>query len=511
MAVPSSDTYARHRHRLPPTSLFLLGAVAFLLLAPPALGKGPVQPTGLPAPTASSPHLAPANGVRQFQAAVASLGTGAGPAEGIPLGCQVNPGGITGLCGTPSLPHFGGGVGTIGPPMGTVPRGGTPGALFGAAMAYDAAPGVQAVILFGGARPSGYVSAETWSFVAGVWTNDTPFVPGPPPRWGAAMAYDALDGYLLMEGGCLSPSSQGFCAISIAQTWSLGPQGWAPADIQSWQNPKLGPGAIYDAAMTYDGFDNYILLFGGAVGWANPPPPSMGPPPPPPLPEVHVLNNTWSFSGGFWNNISGSVAPPPRWGASLAFYPPLKIVILFGGTNRTEIHPGTVDSDTWQFSNGTWQFLRLVPAPEGRWDATFYYDPVSQVLRLIGGALDIGTAGNDEWDFAKGGWGLNRPNVPPNPTVPDPRYAAMSAYDLFDRMLVLVGGLNPAGSTLSDAWAYSQGRWTELASGLAFPKGPSSRWEESLTFQPGALVGEGQGLLFGGEQCTTVRCFVLGD
>ncbi|MCI4363902.1 MAG: hypothetical protein L3K13_06345, partial [Thermoplasmata archaeon] len=47
--------------------------------------------------------------------------------------------------------------------------------------------------------------------------------------------------------------------------------------------------------------------------------------------------------------------------------------------------------------------------------------------------------------------------------------------------------------------------------GLAFPKGPSSRWEESLTFQPGALVGEGQGLLFGGEQCTTVRCFVLGD
>jgi hypothetical protein len=395
------------------------------------------------------------------------------------------------------------------------PSGGTPGPLFGAVMAYDPSPSVQAVILYGGARTSGYISGATWSFVGGTWTNDSPYFSSPAPRWGAAMAYDPADGFLVMYGGCAVPPSNGYCTFAYSETWSLGATGWGPLDLPSWFIPGAGPGPLYDVALTFDVADNYLMLFGGAEGWQNVPPPM--PPQLPPLPAVIPRASSWIFSAGAWTNSTCSgmpgFCPMARYGANLAYSPQLKAVILFGGTNRTLFSTGVVYGDTWTYSAGTWSRFTTGFSPPPRWDALLVYDSFSKGLLLIGGAMAPGTPGNDMWELASNvtGWVELRPLTPPVGGFPDPRFASTITYDGFDGYVLLFGGMSPSGSAFSDDWMDNRGTWTELSIGVPFAGNPSSRWAESLTYLQGQVVGTGEIVMFGGQQCLPNRCLVLGD
>ncbi|MCI4341342.1 MAG: kelch motif-containing protein [Thermoplasmata archaeon] len=510
--------------------LLLLGVAALLLLPPLAEhARAGLQPPARTLPT-PAPRSLPAQGLspspsasEQFAKAAASLGTGAGPAGGVPVGCRVNPDGVSGSCGAP--------VASAGQPgrspyssitPGPTAQRATPGALFGASMAYDAAGSVNAVILFGGARTSGYLSSQTWSFVDGVWYNDTPYYPGPEARWGAAMTYDAADGYLLLMGGCISPPTAGFCPLSASETWSLSATGWSPVDVPSWRacagGSSPGPGPLYDVALSYDAADGYVVLFGGAYGFVVRLPPCAGggpPPPPPPVPTITVQGNTWAFSGGSWLNISSSTGsqPSPRYGAQEAYDPIAGVVILFGGTNRTEMSTYPATSDTWEFVGGNWKQLSSQGPPDGRRGGQLVYDPLQTELLLIGGALSEGVPGSDIYAFSsvRQGWRLIRPDTPPVPTAPDARYSAMATFDGFDQYLLLYGGQTASGSAFGDLWKEKTGNWTELSAGPSFPAVPQARWEAASAFLGGSLPGSGSGLLFGGQQCLAARCLPLGD
>jgi Galactose oxidase, central domain len=87
-----------------------------------------------------------------------------------------------------------------------------PSARSGAAVAYDAATGT--VVLFGGAGSQG-VLGDTWVWDGSTWAKQHPAA-SPPARSDTAMAYDAATGTVVLFGG-FKPASP-----ALGSTWIWG-------------------------------------------------------------------------------------------------------------------------------------------------------------------------------------------------------------------------------------------------------------------------------------------------
>ncbi len=200
--------------------------------------------------------------------------------------------------------------------------------------AYDAEAG--SLVLFGGSSAQNATTASTWTFAGGTWTlapvHETPRLI--PPRFGAAMLYWDLGDYVDMYGGQGNASSlndswqwisgqwqeinsgdppsgrvlasvayddsaeygvlfggaTNFSGSASSSTWILGANGrWAPA-----RTPP-GPSARVAGAFAYDAADGYFVLFGGSPSSTQL---SLG------------LNDTWSYSGSNWTNLTSSADRP---------------------------------------------------------------------------------------------------------------------------------------------------------------------------------------------------------
>jgi hypothetical protein len=126
----------------------------------------------------------------------------------------------------------------------------------GGALAYDPWDGY--VVLYGGENltsplvGSFIVVADTWTFLAGTWTNITATAGTPPPaRAGSAILYDALDGYLLLYGGTTTSGTP------LSDTWSFVGGSWTQL------SPAHSPGADYLASAAFDATDGTVLYLSG--------------------------------------------------------------------------------------------------------------------------------------------------------------------------------------------------------------------------------------------------------
>ena len=210
-----------------------------------------------------------------------------------------------------------------------------------AACAFDAAEG--SIVMFGGVSAGNTSTASTWTFAGGEWTlQPVHEYPHPiPPLYGAAMLYWQPGQYVDMYGGQANSSAlnlswewieyrwqeinsgtppagrvQASVAVNstsqvgvlfggatsangsiTASTWLFGSDGrWSEAPAAQ------GPSARFQAGFAYDGTDQYFVLFGGCGSITAPSIP---------------LNDTWTFSGANWTNISASAdRPPPSSSAS---------------------------------------------------------------------------------------------------------------------------------------------------------------------------------------------------
>ena len=140
----------------------------------------------------------------------------------------------------------------------------SPPARGGASMAHDPATG--AMVLFGG-FPNGNAGGsfgDTWSWDGTTWIQASPAT-SPPARNGAAMAYDAATGTVVLFGG-------GSGVTDLGDTWSWDGTGWTQL------SPATSPPARQNASMAYDPATGAMALFGGKNGgdlsdtwsWANP-------------------------------------------------------------------------------------------------------------------------------------------------------------------------------------------------------------------------------------------------
>jgi galactose oxidase-like protein len=242
-----------------------------------------------------------------------------------------------------------------------------------AGLVYDAADGY--ILLFGG-DANGKALNDTWKFLAGTWTELTPAT-APSNRTAGTMVYDAADRYVLLFGGDAALTYP--YAGDYRDTWTYAGGVWT----NRTGSISVAPPAEATNRMVYDASDGYVLLFGTFAGtelgiYSDP--------------WSLAQNQTWSYSGGAWTNLTASAgpAPPPRTDAAVAYDLADRSVVLFGGTST----PFSWWGDTWSFAQGSWSRLPTSDAPFNRSGASFEYDPL-----LAGGLLIGGTSGYTPTDF----------------------------------------------------------------------------------------------------------------
>jgi hypothetical protein len=376
----------------------------------------------------------------------------------------------------------------------------SPPPLRGAMMAYDGATG--SLILFGGATwgftgPFSPLS-QTWSFSGGAWTNLTLSASNSPPARFLGGLTNLSAGTLVMSDGCVaqgcaqydtmsdtwlynasgpsgrpwievggvtSPSARATEALAYDPVdhyvvyfgggWGGGESGndtWTYAN-GSWTNISATltnhPGWRESPLMVWDASDGYLLLFGGYTDGG-----SSGA-------YSYTLNDTWTFLGGVWTNITTSHAPPPVFVGQMAYDYNDGYVVLFGGN----VLFGAPLQDTWTFHAGAWTDISATAGtpPPPRDFASMVDDPAAGYVLLFGGYdISTGTVYNDTWAFSNGTWTQLNPAVSPVPLR-----GAMVAFEAVGGYVLLFGGTTYSGPSWpfgleAQTWAFANGTWTNL-------------------------------------------------
>ena len=297
-----------------------------------------------------------------------------------------------------------------------------------------------------------------------LWT-DIPTPVAPSPRAGAMIAYDARDGYLLLFGGGDPGAAGGW--YELGDTWTFSGTTWTniTGSLATAPSPRS------DGAMVYDPAAQEIVLFGGQTGPNG----------------TTLLNDTWTYSGGTWTQLSPSSGPPPRTDAAMTWDNASGEAVLFGGC--ADSNCSLVLNDTWTYSAGSWTNVTAGPSPAARGGADFSYDAVDGYDLLFGGVSPAGRF-NDSWSFHDGNWtNLTAAVAPPARTF------ALSEYDPALELVVLYGGEN-AGVLDSDTWSYRASAWTGPSPATWQNPGPTAR--TAMVYDPGVRTI----VLFGGLSST---------
>lgn len=228
-------------------------------------------------------------------------------------------------------------------------------------MAYDFAS--NQCIVFGGHDwqvPGGRLN-DTWAWDGTNWTALTPATL-PTPRWGHGMAYDPVNGRVIMFGGNDSGSVGN-------EMWE-----WTGTDW-SQVTPATTPPPRQWHQMTTDPSRNVVVMTGGE--W-------MG----------TQLNDVWEWDGTDWTQITTPGAPA---GTSLhfeAYDPVLGQLLRFGGSTA----PGRAAStdETWAYSPTATGLATAVPYGSGCGAVTNY---ASYYEEYAATGFDMGGTPGNEFAF----------------------------------------------------------------------------------------------------------------
>ena len=274
-------------------------------------------------------------------------------------------------------------------------------------------------------------------------------VGGPGSVVGAGMVYDKkLKEMILWGGGSTT---------TLGATWSYTASGWT----------RLVDGPVrIRAGVAYDSRVGKLIAFGGIS--------STGPP----------LGDTWSFDGSTWQEISTS-GPPAREGAVMAYFPPRKELVLFGGNADSSIPQYFSDTWTWTATAG-WRQLIPPSSPSARFGSAMSYDRKTHSLLLFGGE-DANGVENDTWQFDGTTW----TQVTASAVSPVGRVQEALTYDPPLGGVVMWGGVGKAGD-LADTWLFAQGQWSQLnVSGPTASQGQEAMMTYDPMIKAALLVGGG--------------------
>lgn len=309
------------------------------------------------------------------------------------------------------------------------------------------------LILFAFVLPPEAAHADVTS-LAQNWSQESPTT-SPPARWGAGMAFDADSGKVVLFGGDNEDQD-----VSIFDdTWT-----WDGSDWTQETPPSSPPGSVH-AEHGLQCLTGTTILFGGDDN--NPGQP--------------LSNETWTWDGSTWTQLSPATSPPGRYGGSLWFDSTTGNMVLFGG-QRID---GKLN-DTWTWDGTNWTEMAPSTEPAPRFSAGMAFDSSAGNLVLFGGLDDNvpNTALNDTWTWDGTDWTQHFPS-----TSPSPRYGASMEFDPVAGNVLLFGG-NNVNDTRNETWVWDGTDWSQQSPRTS----PPVRLAASMAFDPVA----GNMLLFGG-------------
>ncbi len=255
--------------------------------------------------------------------------------------------------------------------------------------------------------------------------------PLPPPREGAAMAFDARLGEVVLVGG--RGYSNGPQTL-LTDTWVLGGRRWKQV------HPPLQPPPMTDQLMTYDAATQRTLLVGV---------PDSGSP----------SAQTWVWDGASWARSSDvpfsgfetlqGIAEDPTTGHPLLVTSPDTV------SAQPVLHTWTWDGNAWTLQLHAELFPQRATRP-----ALATITRSTPAGRGPGVLMIFGTSsGTETWFWVGVTWSKQADGrTPPY----DPLHATM-AGDPTDGTVVLVG--LPGGNGDNSTWVWDGGVWNEPARG----------------------------------------------
>ncbi|MGE5183616.1 MAG: hypothetical protein ACM31C_16205, partial [Acidobacteriota bacterium] len=289
-------------------------------------------------------------------------------------------------------------------------------------------------------------------------TLHTP-APVPPGRAGAAMAFDANIGHVIMFGG--AEASGG--GSTVAETWVWDGTNWTQLA------PATSPGNRGGARMAFDSAHKYVLMYGGqpASGTAD--------------------NHVWAWSGSNWSDLGTSTGPATGWDvSSLTFDANVGKIVAWDGTAGT----------TYEWSGSAWTAVAAATPTTTRSYLTMTYDAVRKQVVLFGGGTSTGFPGfgisgyADTW-VRSGSTAWTQPAAFSEPPA---RFRAAAVYDPLRRRTVLFGGQGASGA-LNDTWEWDGRKWTSVAATTP----PAPRGSHFLDYDTSARTVR----LYGGDDGTS--------
>ncbi len=208
-----------------------------------------------------------------------------------------------------------------------------------------------------------------------------------------------------------------------------------------------------------------IVAVAGTIGIVI----SLGqhPPPVPPAPTTLIPLRT----------TPSPVPAEPEVGTSFAVADDLAThdVVLFGGEDN--------GNNTWLWDGTSWTLAHPQVSPSGRFGASAAYDPASRTVLVFGGRTEDGVAVNDTWAWNGITWneidfGINGPAAGESSDM---------AWDAAQQQMVLVIGLGGTGSGAT--WVWTGSHWMRPPAG----KLPGSWFYSPMGSDPatGALIAVG--------------------
>ena len=233
----------------------------------------------------------------------------------------------------------------------------------------------------------GAATGQTWAFSHGEWTNLTGNVTQPRVVGLSAMAYDAVDGYVVLYG-------IDYHDYAMGQTWTFRAGQWSN-DTNAGSPPAEG-----QTLLQWDPTLQALVLVLGGVGstvvYQNRP----------------SCNATWSFRAGLWSDTR---IPSPCFqsgGGEVMVYDSRDgmMVLFFGGAD-VGYYDGSPANATWLFNGSAWRMTQPSPTPDLALNpfAASTFDNGSNEVLLYGGILAGYVAGgpsqsDQTWAYAGGNW-----------------------------------------------------------------------------------------------------------
>lgn len=303
-------------------------------------------------------------------------------------------------------------------------------ALEGATMVYD--PVNENLVLFGG---SGMQRRnDTWTWDGSNWTQMSPDNI-PPARYGAGMAFDPVSQKVILFGGNGFGVGNG---TMLNDTWAWDGSNWTQL------SPASSPTGRVFTEMTTDETAGNILLFGGFNATS-----------------LTFSNQTWTWNGSNWIQMSPATSPSARYGSGLASNPISGNPVLFGGIATGD----QIKQDTWTWSGSNWTQMTPAQSPPADLYPSFAAD-----LNTGNSILFVGYEEGQTWSWDGSQWTKLSPA-----TSPHGRAQASMAFDPTIGKMVLFGGYSGSFVRYDDTWTYGKqppsATITSPADGAAFSIG----------------------------------------